>query len=220
MTLPSPTPRSKTATGHRFVLQTDSKRYLPIPQDPAPHNIFDVLTSRRSNRVLYPLSEARLGELLWHSARVIEMAPPSAGYPSRQRSAPSAGGLQSQNILVQTTPDSLLFYDPVAHSLGSIVDGTNISAQLYEHAMTVVMAREATILWLAGDEVLISHYYNDGESLLWRDSGCLSAVVGLVAEAMNVGTCILGISGEPHISGFFGGNLAGFGAVLAGERQS
>ena len=215
--LSSPSPRSDSETGHRFVPQTENKRYLPIPNAPPPENIFDLLTSRRSTRTLYPLTEARLGDLLWHSARVLEMSSPSSDYPMRKRPAPSAGGLQSQNILVQTSPESLLFYDPLAHALGSLVNDSTSLQQLFEHAMTVVPARAATILWMAGDQKWISNFYNDEESLLWRDSGCLAGVLTLVAEALGIGACILGISGEPHLSRLFDGNLAGFGAVLVGE---
>lgn len=218
MTLPSPSPRSNFRKGRRFVPQVENKCYLPVPEAPAPKNFFDLLTSRRSTRTLNRLSEARLGELLWHATRVLEMTSPSSDYPMRKRPAPSAGGLQSQNILVQPAPESLFFYDPLAHSLGSLVNASDISPRLSELAMTVVPSREATVLWMAGDSELISNFYNDGESLLWRDSGCLAAVISLVAEALGIGVCLLGISGEPHLSKFFDGNLAGFGALLLGER--
>lgn len=138
----------------------------------------------------------------------------------RKRPAPSAGGLQSQSILVQPAPESMFFYDPLAHSLGSLVNASDVSPQLFELAMTVVPAREATILWMAGDRELISNFYNAGESLLWRDSGCLAAVISMVAEALGIGSCLLGISGEPHLSTFFDENLAGFGALLLGEPAS
>lgn len=219
MTLPSPSPRSNSGEGNRFLPPTKNKRYLPVPDTPAPTSFFAVVAARRSIRTLFPLSEARIGELLWHAARVLTMSSPSAGYPMRKSPSPSAGGLQSQNILVQPSPELLLFYNPISHSLGSIAHGSDVAPQLFKSAMAVVPAQEATILWLAGDRVLISNFYDEGESLLWRDSGSLAAVITLVAEALGIGTCILGISGEPCLSKAFDGNLAGFGAILIGELQ-
>lgn len=97
--------------------------------------------------MLFPLSQARLGELLWHAARVLKMSSPSAIYPSRKSPSPSAGGLQSQNILVQPSPESLHFYDPLGHSFGKIVQDSKIGPLLFKGAMTVVPAPKATILW-------------------------------------------------------------------------
>jgi hypothetical protein len=128
--------------------------------------------------------------------------------------------LGAQNILVQRSPESILLYDPVAHALGQLENATRIAPQLFSTAMNVVNAPTATLLWLAGDYNLIDAVYNDGESLLWRDAGVLLFCITLVAESLGLGSCILGISGEPMISQLFSGHLQGFGAIVIGTPSS
>lgn len=219
MTLQPPFPRSKSIRLKRFVPQMGDRMYLPPPSNPTSRNFFEVVASRRSSRELALLDKEHLGALLWYSFRISAMSAPKAEYPFRQSPTPSAGGLQSQNILVQTSQTGLLFYDPVSHSLSAIADSVSISTALFESAMRVIPAPQATALWFAGDEALLSSKYENAESLLWRDSGCLAATLSVVAEALDINACILGITGEPYLSDFFNGNLSGFGGIVLGGRK-
>jgi len=76
------------------------------------------------------------------------------------------------------------------------------------------------MLWFAAQFDRTLSRYNNGESLVWRDSGALAATIALVAECLHLSSCAIGITGEPFISQILDskGALVGVGGLLIGQR--
>ena len=218
MTLPSPLPRPGAIAAKRFAPNVIRKHYLTPPSVRVEADLFSTLDARRSYRDLGAISESQIADVLWYAARLLNRTSPRDDHEERKCPFPSAGGLQSQNILVQHPHSALQFYDPIAHALCDFGAPPLAVSQLSIEARKVVDAPDAAILWIAGDHALINAYYSEGESLLWRDAGILLFAISIVAEALRLGACILGLSGEPLISKLFGEHLTGFGAVVLGKR--
>jgi Nitroreductase family len=137
--------------------------------------------------------------------------------------APSAGGLQAIDLIVQQKVGSgfLMFhYNSRAHALGQLrVKGS--CAALWNAAQTILAAPEGSIIWFSADMEVMRARYRWGESLLWRDAGALLAYCSLAAEALGLASCPLGLTGEPMLSDVFGSKrIRCHGGITIGARIS
>jgi hypothetical protein len=116
---------------------------------------------------------------------------------------------------------SFQLYDPISHSLSLLGLRRPIAAKkLISQIRSVVPFQQATIILFAAQFQKTLVCYQNGESLVWRDSGALLATISLVAEAMDLNCCGLGITTEPFLSQALGANtlLSGTGGCLIGRR--
>jgi hypothetical protein len=59
--------------------------------------------------------------------------------------------------------------------------------------------------------------YNEACSLIWRDAGVLQGILSLAAEDLGLNFCLVGVTGEPWVSGLIEQNtLVGVGAAYVG----
>jgi hypothetical protein len=88
-------------------------------------------------------------------------------------------------------------------------------------AEQIVAPGQGQLLWFCANVEKINAHYEHPESLIWRDAGVLLGVMALVAEALKLNFCPLGISGEPYLSAAFGtlGRLEGVGGAILGSRM-
>lgn len=110
-------------------------------------------------------------------------------------------------------------YEPMTHCL-LLLDVTRQSLRrLVDQANQIVPLRRATIIWFVAQPDRTASKYVNGESLVWRDTGVLIGHMALVAEALELNFCPLGVTGEPIISTLLGGGrVAGVGGCLLGTQ--
>jgi nitroreductase len=84
----------------------------------------------------------------------------------------------------------------------------------------LVPQADGSIIVLVGDLVLISAFYENPGSLLFRDAGALLQTLALAAEAYGLGFCPLGLLGQEIVEslGLDPMNAVPLGAAVLGRR--
>jgi SagB-type dehydrogenase family enzyme len=222
--LASPLPLPNPPRRRRFRYPVVAITYLPVPRRTAGPGIFKVMATRITRRCFAPVDRMQLAEFLWHVARTRRTEGPIIDSHSwEQRMAPSAGGMQAIDLIIQQKDglDFLMFrYNSRAHALEQLrVKGS--CAALWDAAQTILAAPDGFIIWFSADMEVMRARYRWGESLLWRDAGALLAYCCLVAEALGLASCPLGLTGEPMFADVFGAKrIRCFGGITIGARIS
>jgi SagB-type dehydrogenase family enzyme len=218
--LPNPVPRAQPSELAGFEYRTVGKHYLSIPNVPlSDPGFFATLRARRTRRDLGLISNQDLSALLWYSAKVWN-ARNSGAVRWQHRSSPSAGGIHCVDILiVDEQRERVMLYDAVGHSLQQVDLSPTPPRALLSELAGMISLGAATVLWLAADFELMLASYADGESLVWRDVGALTATVCFVVEALGLGCCPIGFTGEPFISEILNshGRVTGVGGIIVGS---
>jgi SagB-type dehydrogenase family enzyme len=224
--LKSPVPRRREVHYSEFEYKIKNRVYLPAPELESSPLFFETLARRETNREFAPLPLSALSSLLWYSAKCTASHVEQAGFRWTHRPAPSAGGRHPIDLIVTNqTPasEAIYLYDPVAHTLCelNLDEDQAVEALLQAIEESVPFGRSTVMLFVAQVGRTLSKY-RYGESLIWRDSGCLLATIYLVATALGLQCCGLGITGEPWISRMFtaGDALIGVGGCLCGAPIS
>ena len=221
--LASPKLRSKDLPYAEFAYTIEQRQFLEIPGPLPEVPLSQVLASRSSRRLFQPVTLEALNSLLWYSARALEVTP--ATLPRWQhRPAPSAGGKHPLDLLIfrsegeSTVPE---LYEATAHALARLKLST---AEFLHHFLNnlnqVLNIEEGVIIWFAAQFDRTLAKYENGESLVWRDCGALLATISLVAEALDLNCCAVGITGEPYVSQMLASNkqVIGAGGMILGAR--
>jgi SagB-type dehydrogenase family enzyme len=217
----SPLPRAVEQRYTEWEYPTDQTVYLPKASPPK-RDFFDVLESRQTERQCGPLSLEELAQVLWWTAKTRVAA---QSHRWEHRPTPSAGGRHPIDIIVWNCPKDapgLHLYDCSAHALRRIhIQDVKAVAGLVHAAEELVGTIEGTILWHGAQIARTSSKYRYAASLIWRDAGALVATTAIVAEALSLCCCPLGITGEPYLSSALRSRNAvqGVGGCLVGSRQ-
>jgi SagB-type dehydrogenase family enzyme len=222
--LASPLPIPNPPRRSRFSYPVVATTYLPIPRRTAGPGIFKVMGTRITRRCFAPLDRMKLSEFLWYVGRTRRTEGPNADSRSwERRMAPSAGGLQAIDLIVQQKDGSNFFmfrYNSRAHALEQLRVKSSCAA-LWDAAQAILPAPGAFIIWFSADIGVMRARYRWGESLLWRDAGALLAYCCLVAEALGLASCPLGLTGEPMFADVFGAKrIRCYGGITIGARIS
>lgn len=182
-----------------------------------------ILGSRRSCRRFSPLSLQAVGSLLWQSCRALAVSESPYGFELEQRPVPSAGAIHPIHILLQL-PDTNEWarYNARAHRLDLLLDSKSYVLQgLVARAIDLAELGQGSVMAFVAEPGLTAAKYNNPESLLWRDAGVLQGTLALVAHALSIQFCLLGITGEPWVGMLANeGELRGMGlAVLGGGAR-
>ena len=177
----------------------------------------DVLARRRSSRTFAPLSAVRLSGFLSRSCRPSQVGTGAAGQRLSRRPAPSAGALHPIHLVLSLPEEKVwLRYDPWAHhlvELASPIDPREVRAQLVD----VLPGGDSVLLLLAAEPGLTAAKYHAAQSLVWRDAGVLQGHMALVAAAMRLNFCLLGVTGDPWTGSLVDqGGLHGVGVAYLG----
>lgn len=178
----------------------------------------EVLDRRSTHRAMSPVSDDRLSELLWHAARARE-----ARGAWQHRAAASAGGLHPIHLLViPAAGRGVAIYDPTRHR-NRVLDGIEPDAlrAAVDEVLVVDSCREATLILLAAEVNRTASVYENAESLVWRDAGCLLATLQLVCAWLSMACCPLGVLGAPLLRACGAdGSVVAAGLLAVGEPKS
>jgi SagB-type dehydrogenase family enzyme len=177
---------------------------LPEPQRQGDISVEEALDSRESRRSYgdTPLGLSDIGQLLWSAAGLGVDAVSGA-----TRTAPSAGGIYPIELYLVTGETEGLeagvyLYDPLSHSLTSISSG-DVREGLADAALSQGFISQAPVsIVMVADYGRSSGRYGDrGERYAHMDAACASENVALQAEAMGLGTVVVGAFSDDAVAG-------------------
>lgn len=185
-------------------LRASQSTFVGLPTwGPASHRtLLELLQDRTSSRSGSPIDLAALGALLKHSARVRDMWPAMDGTQESTRPAPSAGARHPIRVYalasaVYGLQRGLWEFDPFSCSLGRVAaDAERIKGAARSVREALRSDQDpAAVLYLVADFTLTLSRYPTGGALVWRDAGVLIGTMHLVAEDLNLRSCIVGTTG-------------------------
>jgi SagB-type dehydrogenase family enzyme len=223
--LESPRPIGGALAVPRFKYPVNSVDYLLIPSPRTRADLFHVLDQRISRRRFEPISTEMLAEFLWHLGRTRQLSTALADHAEWERRAvPSAGGLHVVDLLTQRRcRDAIVLshYQPRAHALELLNVEIEDVERLWQAAQEVISEEAACVIWFCADLEPLQSRYQNFESLVWRDSGVLLGVGCVIAEALGLACCPLGITGGNMLSHALGSErVFGCGAMMIGGRAA
>lgn len=221
--LGNPRPRDKEEPFIETAFSVSGHRYLEIPNHPSAVSIWDAVEGRASRRGLRPIDTGPLSTLLWFTAKTRLTKHDAEGFTWQRRPVPSAGGRHPIDIMVIERPQrpTLTVYDAAAHALCDLAVADNESLQsVVQEVNEITMNDEGAILLFVANFGRTMAKYENGESLVWRDSGALLAMCYLVSEGLGLGCCGIGVTGEPWVSSLLGNapGVRGVGGCVIGAR--
>lgn len=195
--------------------------YLGTPSELILPRLEKIISGRRTRRTFDSLNRKQLSEFLWLSLRTVAKGDDYLGFPTAQRPLPSSGAIHPTHVLLSNQDGIWMRYAPDHHGLYLLGEMNNKLSGLREATKDVVEPQDATVLLFVAEPGKVDAKYKHGNSLIWRDAGVIIGHMALVAEALNLNFCPLGITGEPWASkldeqGFF----VGVGMALLGSRHS
>lgn len=214
-----PQPRSKKLGYEAVRWPEQQTTYLKEPLSSSCKTFVEVAQMRRSNRYFGEMTEGSLAELLWRTLKVKDSWLDQNGDTLSRSGVPSAGSLNPIHLL-QTNNRSAFWsrYNPANHSVTELSISKSFN-QIFESASQLVEIGDGTLLLLLAEPGKTECKYLNASSLVWRDAGILLGHLGLVAEALDLNFCCLGITGEPWASEFdLHNRLRGVGLAVVGSR--
>jgi hypothetical protein len=196
---------------------------VPLPTWTVAANVVrpfcELLSDRRTCREFSILKQEGLGALLDLACRVQQTGDRALGFPLSRRPTPAAGAIHAIHLLVICPNQNVWYrYDAFTHSLRQFHSASD--PQLVRHAMNDVLpAPRATMILFAAEPGMMAAKYAAPMSLVWRDAGVLLGFLAMVAQALDLSFCPLGVTGEPWVSQLLDQpGLFGVGAALVGSR--
>jgi SagB-type dehydrogenase family enzyme len=205
-------------SGPRY--QTTGKFYLPRPEIKANKSFFRVLAARASRRNFAHVTDEKLAAFLWYSAKALTLNQGPNNLFCQHRFVPSAGGLHPIDLLVfDVHEQSVSVYDPIAHALCKLDVAQDKVATFLAYSQDVLDSGSGTLIWFAARPEKVSAKYTNELSLIWRDVGALIASMYLIAEALSLNYCALGVLGGQELQELTGNtSIIGTGGCILGAR--
>jgi hypothetical protein len=117
--------------------------------------------------------------------------------------------------------DGVFYYDPISHGLLQISEPDEEARRKLLKIATECSGATSlgTLFWFAAQSVKTHARYQNPDSLIWRDSGALLATIGIVAEALSLNCCGLGVTGNPLVSQMINASdfVVGTGGCIVGS---
>lgn len=216
--LGTPKPRTENLPYSPYVWETLDVLLLPTPQ---PFNIVPfaaTVLGRRTRRTFKALSDVQISGFFWLTSHCTSLRGQSPSPPESLHPTPSAGSIHPIHVIVGRFDESGWWrYEPSDHSLVEINIPPFAFDDLRSAMGEVVPFGEATALVLVAEPGKTFAKYELGSSLVWRDAGVLIGYQSLVAEALGLSYCPLGITADSWVSRLDPERkLVGVGAALLG----
>lgn len=218
--LDSPKPKTDYSLFPKIIFDASEEIFLPEVINIPTCDFINVLTQRQSRRSFSsPLNNIQISTLLHYTLKIKKIECDINGNIIWNHSnVPSAGGLASIDTFVVSKykgSKQLFFYNPYRHSLNLLNIKNEDVDTIIQLANQVIEAQNSTLFIFAAQAETIFSKYQNAESLIWRDSGVIYMGLGLMAEALGLNSCALGITFEPILSEILG--LHGVGGMLIGN---
>lgn len=218
------TPRPKPVPSQYSPREWPALRAKPLPRvDKLPEvDTAQLLMSRRSCRKFGAApEESSLGHLLYLSAHVLSVQPSPYGFDLHQSCAPSAGAIHGVHVLVvPALGGSAHYYDALSHTMVELRGSETYARLAREEAAELVELKSATLLLLAAEPGMYAAKYSAHETLVWRDAGVLLGYFSVVAQALDLDFCVLGVTGDEALRHLDGqSQLLGVGVAAVGMRR-
>ncbi|HWB04283.1 MAG TPA: nitroreductase family protein [Verrucomicrobiales bacterium] len=181
------------------------------------------MLSRRSRRSFRTVSDEELSLFFWHTCKTIRTQPRQKSRSWESRPLPSAGGCHPIEVIVMGavgTAPACSVYEPKSHSLAEMPNQIP-TAHIRREIGKVLDPQEGTACIFAADRARTDCRYEHPESLIWRDAGILIGGMAVVAEALGMSFCPLGITGTKILPMLLGPDTNYYGAggfVIGGKH--
>jgi SagB-type dehydrogenase family enzyme len=196
-----PVPRALPVRYRSYVWPTGATTQLAPRAQPLKLDLAALLDERQTRREFSKhLDEVALGELLWLACRSRSSRPSAFGPDQESRVHPSAGAMHPIHVLLAHETGPWLRYDPIAHALIELPDSSASAAACRDAASSLVAIAQGTLIGLVAESGKTAAKYEHHESLVWRDAGVVLGYLSVVAEAMGLPFCPLGITGTPYLT--------------------
>ena len=140
------------------------------------------------------------------------------GFEQHFRPHPSAGAMHPIHVVCQRQEGMPWErYDTLRHILAEI-PGSESNAQLArEKSAHILPTAEAVLVGLVAEPGKTEAKYESAQSLIWRDAGVVLGYLSVIAEALKLGFCPLGMTGDVYLAPISAtGQLRGVGLALVG----
>lgn len=218
----SPIPLPSISSFEEYRYPVIEHNYLPKVEERA-EDFFKVVERRRTRREFGKLSNEDLACLLWYSCHVSKCNREEGRIVWQARPVPSGGGRHPIDILIFEPVKKCWkvgVYDPFAHCIGEINVDLAILDEFLLEVEDLVSIQNATLLWCVAQPLRTLAKYRNAESLVWRDAGVMQGYWSLIAEGLNLSSCLIGMTGDEWIQKLLpsDGKLIGMGGCLVGSR--
>lgn len=196
--------------------------YLNTNNTPKYVDIFSTCMSKVTERSFNKTTLADISSLFWHCFKTIRTKN-EFGVLIKHKPIQSAGGRHPIDVIYISRHNNLwecFLYDDNAHAL-CLLDTSPQAVASFIHEVSLVLDPQAgDIIWFISQDTKTSTKYIHPESLLWRDAGVALGHMALVAEALELNFCPLGISGEQEIKALLNipPYLSAVGGCIIGKR--
>lgn len=191
---PKPRPGAIASAPLRFA--GDNLHPLPSP-NPLPRALFSDVIEARCSSIGGNVSDQQLGDLLFHLTRRLRGGMGRFGQEWEGRVSPSAGGLHVISLLCipMNGTAHVGLYDRDRHGIQTIEQPDELRLANMASVHLLTGAKSGTTLQLLADAGRFNSCYDNGASLLWRDSGALAATISLLATSLGLTSVVLGRTG-------------------------
>jgi len=90
-------------------------------------------------------------------------------------------------------------HDPLTHELVEVHGSLRSMAAAWDSASELLDVGQGTLLALVAEPGRTAAKYEHHESLVWRDAGVVLGYMSLVAEALELPFCPLGVTGQASV---------------------
>lgn len=209
-----PQPHEKPAKYEPFVWPAGEKLQLAPRTQSLLLDLAVLLEQRQTRRVFkHPLDDRALGEFLWLACRNRSSRPSPFGPDQESRVYPSAGAMHPIHVLVSREAGPWLRFVPTEHALVELPRSFCSAAAVRDLANSLVRVDQGVVIGLLAESGKTAAKYTNHESLVWRDAGVVIGYMSLIAEALGLSFCPLGITGQSQFTDFLPGDTSTLQAV-------
>lgn len=198
------------------VLELEPPSSLPIA------DLHSLLRNRRTQRSFGTLTTTQLANLLGLACQTRATRASPYGFHQELRMHPSAGAIHPIHVLCQRELDGAWErYDPVRHVLVEVPGTEHLAVGARACVSEMVNSGAAALMALVAEPGKTHAKYAASESLVSRDGGVVLGYLSIVAEALGLNFCPLGVTGDAFVAPTAtSGLLQGAGLLLVGSRPA
>lgn len=180
----------------------ESRRVQLMPRSaPLSVDLVNLMEQRQTRRNFNQvLSLEDLGGFLWLACRSRTSRPSIYGPSQESRSHPSAGALHPIHVFAVLDQAAIHRYDPAQHALVELPGSAGSAHEAIVAARSSLELGRGWVLALIAEPGKTGSKYEDPESLVLRDAGVVLGYMSVVAEALGLAFCPLGITGSAELT--------------------